>query len=196
MAEAPEIDRHAIAAALEAPEDPPSPVSPRRPRRSMGWMLAVALLGLSLVYAWFRGGESAANLDAHLLVVLPFEVVATDPAVLGWRERMPSLFAAELAADGSIQTTNPEVTLAAWRLRGGSDGFDLPMASALALAEDMGAGRLLLGTLVGEPSLVLMTTTLVNVPGGHVVREGYVEGPVDSITALVGRLATQIQSRW
>jgi len=195
MAEVPEIDRQAIAAALEAPPEPPPPVAPR-PRRSLGWMVAVALLGLSLVYAWFRGGESAANLDAHLLVVLPFEVAGTDPAVLQWRERIPSLFADELAAHGPIRTTNPEVTLAAWRLRGGADGVDLPMTSALAMAEDMGAGRLLLGTLVGEPDLVLMTTTLVNVPGGYVVGEAYVEGPVDSITALVGRLATRIRSRW
>jgi hypothetical protein len=191
MAGPPLVDPDAIRAAMA---EQPGPRPGRRP--SLGWLLGVGLLAVSLVYAWFRGGESAANLDHRLVLVLPFETTGADPALQQWRERIPALFAAELTPDGPVRTTDPDISLVAWRLRGGSHEADLPMASALTLAEEMGAGRLLMGRLAGETQLVLMTTTLYNVPGGHVIGEAYVEGPLDSLPFLVARLATRLRFRW
>jgi hypothetical protein len=63
------------------------------------------------------------------------------------------------------------------------------------MARGIGAGQALLGGIVGAPSHVTLSATLVSVPGGATRAQASAEGPADSLPALVDRLTGQLLTR-
>jgi eukaryotic-like serine/threonine-protein kinase len=161
------------------------------------WFVAGALVtvsaGFFLTQRVERGAdELAVSLDPGLLVVLPFRV-SGDASVAYLREGMVDLLAATLTGDWGARAADPRTVLSAWqRALRQEASTDLPQGESLALARSLGAGQLLLGAAVGTPHRLILTASIVDVPGGRVRAEARVEGAHDSVTVLVDRLAARL----
>ena len=145
-----------------------------------GWML------------WERFRNRAPAPDQNMVAVVPFRVATADPALHYLREGMLDLLAAKLTGEGGMRATDPRQLLAAWRREGGSEAADLPPESALTLARELGAGRLLLGDVVGTPNRIVLTASLLGSARGDSIAKLSVEGPPDSLAWLVDRLAARL----
>jgi eukaryotic-like serine/threonine-protein kinase len=159
-------------------------------------MVAVAAGGLGLtalaVAAYLLWPRPKTVLDPNLVAVAPFRVRGAAPALGYLREGMIDLVAARLTGEGGARATDPGSVMAAWRRAAGSEADDLPERDALGLARRLGAGRLLIGGVVGTPDHVALTASLRPVEGGGPRAEAKVEGVADSLPQLVDRLIAQL----
>jgi tetratricopeptide (TPR) repeat protein len=206
LAKAPD-DRYATAAELAAalsssfaasPTDAhPLPHSGRRSmrrvtrRQVLGFLavpVAIALAAVTLP-RWHR--TSAASLDPRVVAVVPFRVTGADSSLRYLREGMLDLLATKLSGTQNLRTVDPRTLLRAWERAGGSAGSDVDRAGALQLARTVGAGRLLEGEIVGTPDRMVLNAMISGAAGGAEIRAS-VEGPSDSLTPLVDRLAAQL----
>jgi serine/threonine-protein kinase len=170
-------------------------ISPRRGRRRRRWMVGLAAAGLGLAlalagYLWWP--RPTAALDPNLVAVAPFRVRGAAPALSYLREGMIDLVAARLTGEGGARATDPGSVLAAWRRAAGSEADDLPERDALGLARRLGAGRLLVGGVVGTPGHLALNASLIPIEGGGPRAEATVEGMADSLPQLVDRLIAQL----
>ena len=155
-------------------------------------VLAVAASGW---LGWRRwGGAPTVGLDSEVVAVLPFRVAGADPSLGYLREGMLDLLAAKLTGEGGARAVDPRTLMSAWRQTVDEAGADLSRTEALGLARGLGAGRLVLGEVVSLPGRVVLTASLSNVGSGRTDAPVSVEGPVDSLPALVDRLVVGLLS--
>jgi tetratricopeptide (TPR) repeat protein len=180
-----------------SPEASP-PRAPRRrtttPWRSRRWIAAlVALTSLAAVQAARRAYGTApapATIDPHTMAVLPFDVANADTALRFLANGMVDLLAVRLTGDrdGGLRAVAPRIALGAWERASGTQ----TTPAALALAERLGAGRVLRGGVVGTPGHLALTADLLAVPGGRAMARASVSGSADSLSVLVDRLAATL----
>ncbi len=136
---------------------------PALPRRT--WVALAGILGLLLigfVYARGRGARSAA-LDANLVAVAPFDVLA--PGLELWREGLVDLLSRNLDGAGPLRTVPPSAVIRRW-----SGRADAP--SAAALGRGSGARLAVFGQLVAtRGDSVRLTSTLFDVGTGRAMGE-------------------------
>jgi TolB-like protein len=125
-------------------------------------------------------------------MVLPFRVTGADPRLAYLREGMVDLLTAKLTGNGGPRAVDPRSVLSAWRRAGGSVQDDVPEAAASAIARRLGAGRLLEGSVVGAPARLVFTASIVSASGEHAAPSATLEGPLDSLSALVDRLTARL----
>jgi tetratricopeptide (TPR) repeat protein len=82
--------------------------------------------------------------------------------------------------------------LSAWRRAGGAADRELAAADALTLSRELGAGRLLEGSLVGSRGRLTLSASLLTVPRGAPVAQATVEGSEDSLAPLLDRLTAKL----
>jgi DNA-binding SARP family transcriptional activator len=161
------------------------------------WRLAAIGLGLLLLAV---AGYSALTrmreipsvpIQPDLVAVAPFRVTGADPALRYLREGLVDLLVVKLTEIGAARAAEPATVLGAWR-RAESAESELPLEQSLAIAGRLGAGQLLMGHVVGTASKVVVTASLYGVPDGVVRGQASAEGPPDSLTMLVDRLAGQL----
>jgi len=171
----------------------PTGAAPAVARRR--WWRAAAAAGLVLAagggYALWRGGKAAA-VDPNVVAVMPFRVAGADPGLHYLREGMLDMLAAMLTGEGGPRAADPRTLMSAWRRAGGDQTTDVAQDAAIDVARQIGAGYALFGAVVGTPTRVALSATLVRVPGGATQARATAEGPVDSLPALVDRLASQL----
>jgi tetratricopeptide (TPR) repeat protein/TolB-like protein len=161
---------------------------PVRRRRRYGYALALGLVAIGAVFWWLRPSIlGAVNPDAQVIAVLPFNTSGSGVELLG--EGMVDLLSTNLDAVGVIRTVDPRTVLHRWRQRGAEGGLDLD--GALALGRDVEAGSVLLGSVVAAGPEVRMTARLYSVRGSELAT-AQVEGPADSVLALVDRLTLAV----
>jgi tetratricopeptide (TPR) repeat protein len=185
-----------FSAALRADAQSGAVQLPRLPRRrTLAGFAAVAVLAIVLV-AWLgrRHGKSDVALDPNVIAVLPFRV-GGDPAVGYLRESMLDLLQARLSGGAGTRTVEPRTLLAAWRRAVGSESEDLSEKASRALATELGAGRLLLGSAIATPTELTLSGSLVRVGDGVVLARESVAGAPDSIAVLVNRLTSALLIR-
>jgi serine/threonine-protein kinase len=171
----------------------PTATAPRRSRRTA--FIAAAAVVVIAVGSWavwqrFRDRAPAPNQD--VVAVVPFRVASADPALHYLREGMLDLLAAKLTGEGGLRATDPRQLLDAWRRAGGSESNELTRDGDLALARRLGAGRLLLGDVVGTPTRIVLSASLLGSARGDSIAKINVEGPPDSLAWLVDRLAARL----
>ena len=153
---------------------------------------AIALL---LVLAGVVGNRylSDANrsLDRHSVAVVPFRIASADPSHHYLREGMVDLIAAKLSSE-ELRAIEPRTVLDAWKTAGGTESADLSRDATILLAQRLGAGRALLGDVVGTPNRLTLTLSLLAVPNGDQIARVSVDGPPDSLAGLVDRIAVQL----
>ena len=175
---------------------PVAALSVKQPGR-FHWTWAVAGAALIAVVAalfvwkpWARAG--ARPLDANLVAVLPFRTAGADPSVQYLRQGMVDLMQAKLTGEGGPRAADTRSVLAAVRDAGGGDAQDLSEEASAAVAKKVGAGRVLQGSIVGSPDHLVMSASLVAVPGGKTITQTSVAGPKDSLFVLIDRLTAQL----
>jgi eukaryotic-like serine/threonine-protein kinase len=172
-----------------------TPVGALRPRsRIRGLLVGVGAVALMAVGygAWrsLKGTESRA--DEGLVAVAPFRVASADPSLHYLRDGMLDLLAAKLTGEGGLRATEPRTVLTEWNRAGGSATEDLAPKAALEMAQRLSAGRLLLGDVVGTPTKLILTVSLLQVPDGRQLHRASVEGPPDSLAQLVDQVAARL----
>ena len=171
----------------------------RPPRRMRGrWLSGAAVLALVLVaivtlLVWRR---ERSPIDALVVrqdvVVAPFRVTGANPALHYLREGMVELLSTRLADDTAARSVDAGAVLAAWRAAGLLSSSDVARDAVVRLAHQLGATRVVLGSVVGAPSHVIISASVVMANSGQVKAQASVEGPADSLTTLVDRLAARL----
>jgi len=167
------------------------------PKASRGRTIAIVAAVLIAVAGggwaiWERFRSRGPAPDPSTVAVVPFRVASADPALYYLREGMLDLLAAKLTGEGGLRATDPRQLLDAWRKAGGSESAELSRDDDLALARRLGAGRLLLGDVVGTPNRIVLTASLLGSSRGDSIAKLSVEGPPDSLAWLVDRLAARL----
>jgi eukaryotic-like serine/threonine-protein kinase len=157
------------------------------------WLVTggVAALALLAALAWLRSRGPTAKLDRRVVAVVPFRVAGADSSLRYLREGMLDLLAAKLSGTKELRTVDPRTLLHTWQRSGGSVDSDLDDEKAQAVARQVGAGRVLQGEVVGTLRRMALTARLSDVSGAAEMRAS-VEGPSDSLTSLVDRLAAEL----
>ncbi len=173
--------------------DDPNTVTATRPlTRVVVLILALISLGLG---AWYATSRVRGPLpDNNVVTIAPFRVSGAEPSLAYLREGLVDLLAAKLTGEGGPRSVDPRTVLAGWKQAAGDPNTDLTQEQALQLAASLGAGRLLLGELTGNPARLVLNASLVAAHNGQTVR-ATVQGPQDSLTALVDQLVAQLLVR-
>ena len=163
------------------------------PAVNRSWLAAGLFAGIGLVAGVIAlpKKSQAPSVDRAVLAITPFKVTAADSSVRYLREGMLDLLVAKLSGTPNLRAVDPRTMLRAWQAAGGSDGVELDRPAALTLARKLGAGQLLEGQVIGSPRHLVLTAGMITTQGGTEIRAS-VEGPADSLTALVDRLAAQL----
>ncbi len=188
-----------LARALSGGETPPSATSSgwtlgREPRR----IFVLAIVGAALavgIFVWRRTITSEPLLDTSLVAVMPFRVAGADPSLAYLSEGMIDLLAAKLTGEGGPRAADPRAVLSAWRTGGEREQDASAERRMLDVAHRLGAGRVLLGSVVSTPATLVINATLLRVPGGRNRVEATVEGSADSLAALIDRLMQQLLAK-
>jgi eukaryotic-like serine/threonine-protein kinase len=153
---------------------------------------AAAAVAMLLLGKGSAPGPSAPRLDPGLVAVMPFRVAGADPSLHYLRQGMVDLLQAKLTGAGGARAADARSVLAAFRDAGGSDTEDVADAGLQLVVDRVGAGRLLQGSIVGPPDHIVMSASLIEMPGARSVAQTTVEGPRDSLFAMVDQLATRL----
>jgi DNA-binding SARP family transcriptional activator/tetratricopeptide (TPR) repeat protein len=190
-------DRTAVPAAVVQPELANAAAS-RVGARSAAAILIVLgavtmLVAWAVVYARPRGAHVVSNLDA--IAVLPFRVAAADSSLGYLREGMVDLLDAKFTGEVGPRAVDPRALLSAWRRAAASSAEDLSAESALQVARELGAGRVLLGNVVGTPQHLVLNASVLAVSGRPVREQVSVDGAADSLPVLIDRLVAGLLAR-
>ena len=139
--------------------------------------------------------RSAPPADRNVVAIAPFRVVGADASLGYLREGMVDLLASVLTGEGTARAADPRSVMSAWRQATGSDNADPSQDVALRVAERLGAGQLLLGSVVGNAAQIALSASVIAVPSGNPIAQAKVEGHPDSLARLVDRLAAQLIAR-
>jgi DNA-binding SARP family transcriptional activator len=195
----PDAEDDEAAAVARSPDSPMRPNDRRRrlAKAHSRWRLAaiglaIALLALSVYAAADRFRESpSVPIQPDLVAVAPFRVTGADPSLRYLREGLVDLLVVKLTEIGAARAAEPATVLGAWE-RAELAESELPLEQSLSIARRLGAGQLLLGHVVGTAAKIVVTASLYGVPDGVVRGQASAEGPPDSLTMLVDRLAGQL----
>jgi tRNA A-37 threonylcarbamoyl transferase component Bud32/tetratricopeptide (TPR) repeat protein len=170
--------------------------APKRRRRIVGSLAALVAVALVFI-AWLASRDQNHNaaLDPDVIAVLPFRVGGNDPTISYLRESMLDLMQARLNGGSGARTVEPRTLLAAWRRAVGNEQQDLAEKASRALAAELGAGRVLLGSVVATPSELTLHASLLRVADGVLLARESVVGAPDSVAALVNRLTAALLIR-
>jgi DNA-binding SARP family transcriptional activator/TolB-like protein len=179
---------------------------PRPERRRTAWPsarwiaigAAVAGVAGALGLAVFRGRTGAAVAAAAApsgpssVMVAPFRVAGADPSLSYLRDGLVELLSVRLGGDPARPTVDAGLVLSRWRGAGLTDSQDRPHTEAVRMAERLGAQTVVVGSVVGSPTSILVTASLVGVADGLVRANETVRGPADSLLAMVDQLAVRL----
>ena len=173
--------------------DPPHRPSRARWRLSRVASTAVvsgsALLLLAASAVWMRL-HAPADPAGDVVAVVPFRVAVTNPDVADLREGMVDLLQVKFP-----HAVDAGRVLRAWRRAGGQDNVDLSEDADLRLARSLGAGALVMGSVVQVPLGIQMHASLVDVRTGKHQATATAEGPSTSYPALVDTIANKLMSQ-
>ena len=193
VAELQRADRRAVsrgAGAITRPavEAEPAPgLAPAHspPRRRL---LAAGVLGagLMMVLAAVLGGRSIgrSSAAATAVAVLPFRVTAADSSLAWLQEGLVELLTIRLAGDAGVETVDAARVLRGWHHRRPED--------PARFAAEIGAGRVIEGSVLGDPRHAVLTATMLRMPDGAPIARATAEGPLDSMPGIVDLLAAQL----
>ncbi len=174
-------DMGAFAKALRAPRTHAQAGSGRWP-----WVMgAVALAAAgALVWIMVRGSSPTALEPSETVAVLPFS--ASGPGIEFLGEGMVDLLATNFDGVGGIRTVDPRVAVRHWEVARTTSGDRL--SHALRVGRELGAGSVVMGSAVSAGTRVRLAADVYSTSGTSLGRE-QVEGPADSVLALVDRLS-------
>jgi hypothetical protein len=179
-----------------APPFPPPPeaVAARGGRLRRVILIAIALLVITAGAVVARrvigkGTRPTAALDLNAVAVLPFRITAPDRSLDYLGEGIVDLLAVKLDGSAGPRAVPARQLLAELRYQ---PGMAIPPDVADAAARHTGAGRVLDGSLVRSGAGVELSASLRRTDGGGRPVHASAAGSLDSLPALVDRLAAQL----
>ena len=163
----------------------------------------VLVVGVSLIVAIGVGywqfsdrhsssGDGPVDVDGDLIAVTPFRVSSTDERVTILKEGVIDMLAPMLP--GNPRIVDPGAMVSAWRRLVSDDQEVLSESQAVTLAGQLGAGRALVGSIVGGGESFAINARLLSVPSGEVVGNATIDGSSDRLRESVSQLASQVLS--
>lgn len=162
-----------------------------RLRPSIRIALLAVLAIVLLRFFWGRPEPEPVRLDQRV-VVAPFRINGADASIGFLREGLVDLLSTRLADDPDARGVDAGAVLRAWRVAGVTQDSNASRETIVKLATQFGAERVIVGSVVGTASHATLNASVVEARTGAVGPEASVSGPVDSITALVDRLAATL----
>ncbi len=156
-------------------------------RSTRRWLVgagAFAVVAGVVMGSWFarRPPTQRVAPAVEMLAVLPFHT--SGPGVEFLSEGMMDLLATNLRGVAGINTVDPRAVLREWgTARGGDD-----LKRALAAGRDLEAGSVVLGSAVSTGGKMRVAADLYAIDG-HRLGRAQVDGPADSVLAVVDRLS-------
>ncbi|MBI4513648.1 MAG: hypothetical protein HY702_06000 [Gemmatimonadetes bacterium] len=167
-------------------------------RAILGVVVAFSLLfGASGIYLYLKGRGAALSVVKEAsaapgpgVAVLPFRVVG--PGLELWREGMMDLLSTNLDGAAGLRKIDPRTVLSRWRSEIG-EGAEAPdPQAALGVARNVGASYAVIGSAVALGAGVRLTAETYDLTTGTLQGTAIVEGPADSVFALVNDLSIQV----
>ena len=171
-------------------------VMQRTRNRLAGLPLAVPIAAgvgaVALAFMLFRNGPRDPRPDGHVIAVLPFHFTGAVDTSVASPHGVSQLLSARLSAPGVISAADPE--LIEREVRGEvAPGERLTERDARELAGTLGADLVLLGTLHGSQTRMVLGGTLLAVETGEILhRVESLSGAPDSLVWLLDRFAVPI----
>ncbi len=137
--------------------------------------------------------EAAAAADPAVIAIAPFRVSSADPGLGYLREGLVDLLAARLSGTRAVHPVDSRTLLSAWR--GEDAGEEVSEREAVGVARRLGAGQVVMGDVVAGGSRVTLSAALLPVAAGRPGPRVTVEGPSDSLAALIDGLAVRLLAR-
>ncbi|MGH7467269.1 MAG: BTAD domain-containing putative transcriptional regulator [Longimicrobiales bacterium] len=180
---------HSYADAIDAP---PEEAHSARPRRSLASLVLIGVLAvLILLVSQVDLRTAHVSLLNQSLVVAPFRVLGADASLDYLREGMVELLSTRMSDDTS-RSMDAGAVIRAWRRTGITSAVDAPRDTVLHMAARLGAERVIVGSVVGTTARAILSASVVGARSGELSAEASVEGPLDSLTTLVDRLAVKL----
>ncbi|MGQ0563041.1 MAG: BTAD domain-containing putative transcriptional regulator, partial [Gemmatimonadota bacterium] len=154
-------------------------------------LLLAALVSLGLIMRGRNADRDLGRLDQQI-VVAPFRVVGAESSLAYLREGLVELLSARLSDDSAARSVDAGAAIRAWRRAGITRAPDASRDTMVGLARRLGAKRVIVGSVVGTPEQAIVTASVVSAESGQVSAEASVEGPIDSLTHMVDRLAGKL----
>ena len=133
--------------------------------------------------------EALAENAAPAIAVLPFSIRGEGLDL--WREGMVDVLSTNLDGAAGFRTIAGRTVLARWNETGAGDaGSDLE--TSLNVARATGASYALLGSAISSGSGMRLTADIYDAKAGTLLGNARVEGPADSVFALVDELSVAI----
>ena len=162
-------------------------------RQRRAWIAAAGLVAVLLAVALLQFRRSPSPpLDPGLMAVFPFRAIGTDTSFNALREGMVDFLEVKFSGAGGARVVPARTALAAWHHIVGPRGQDLTQDDAREVARRLGAGALVLGTIVATPGRLILNGSLLDTKDGRVRAEAKVEGTPDSLHSLVDHFAAQL----
>ena len=166
------------------------------PNRRGLWILASAVvvaLGVAIWQFSFRPNTVMADgVSADLIAVIPFRISSTDERVTILREGVIDMLAPIFSATPRVVDSG--LMVSAWRNYIEDESRDLSEGEAVELARRLGAGRVLMGSIVGDGDAFALNARLLQVPGGGAIGDVTVDGSAEALREVLSQLASQVLS--
>jgi serine/threonine-protein kinase len=175
-----------FADALGAAEDAAARGMSRMAKLAIAALVVVAVGSLGAVWMTTRGARGPVVEDAERIAVFPFSTTGPGLEMMG--EGMVDLMSTNLGGVGGITTVEPRTVLARWKKRGGGA---VDLEGALAVAKDVDAGAVLLGSAVAVGPKVRLTAEMFN-RAGEPLGKASIDGHPDSVLSLVDQLSVSL----
>ncbi len=192
------IDRGMVAAnPLPAADQaaPPESIAMVTPAARSGKRLllagvAGALVVLALAAATGLRRNAPPKARADVIAVMPFHAPAIDTSLAWLPQDIVELLTIRLVGAGT-RLADPAAVIAGWQRQAASDGI-FSHEAALQVASRIGASRLIEGSISGTPGRLTLSARFSSIAGAEQPVRAMVEGPADSLTQLIDRLAAQL----
>lgn len=169
--------------------------SPRRYAGRAAMLSSAAIVVVAAVFSFGRAqavAEGSIHPDTGPIVVAPFRVSGSDASLGYLREGMVELLSSRLDDDSAARAVDPGRVIGAWRKEQLTGPADTRSPDAIRIARQLGGGRVIVGGVVGNAAKLVVSAALLQASTGETRAQATVEGPADSITTLVDRLAARL----
>jgi DNA-binding SARP family transcriptional activator len=164
-----------------------------RGRRALATLAMIFVLAASvLVLAQLDLRNARVTPLNQQIVVAPFRIFGGDASLEYLREGLVELLSTRMVDDTAARAIDAGAVIRAWRRAGITNAVDASRDTVIRTAARLGAERVIMGSVVGTPGRAIVSASVIGASSGEVRGEASVEGPMDSLTSLIDRLAGKL----